>query len=72
METRGSSSRFDKVLTVLGLSEKSAVNFEKFCSICAELFSSNEIEQRGGTIKEIFDLFDRDRDGILKGQELKL
>ncbi|XP_076621999.1 uncharacterized protein LOC143342221 [Colletes latitarsis] len=62
----------EKFLGNLDLSgEENTLNESNFRVICAALFSSDEIQQNDWRILDIFSLFDRDRDGILKGQEWK-
>lgn len=47
------------------------LNYDSFRSISAALFHPNEIERNEWRIRDIFDLFDVDKDGILKEQEWK-
>ncbi|XP_078033620.1 nicotinamidase [Augochlora pura] len=46
--------------------------YQNFRLICNTLFSPKEVEQNDDKIRNIFDLFDNDHDGILKGQEWKI
>ncbi|XP_017795714.1 PREDICTED: pyrazinamidase/nicotinamidase-like [Habropoda laboriosa] len=52
--------------------EISDFNYEKFHSACAEIFQSDEIEQEESKLREIFDLFDSNKDGVLTGRERKI
>ncbi|CAL7939563.1 unnamed protein product [Xylocopa violacea] len=48
------------------------LNYENFCLICDKLFMPDEIEQHKWRIREIFRLFDVDKDGLLKEEEYKI
>lgn len=63
-------SSTEKFLANFNLSsEKSTLNYTKFRVICTTLFSQDEIQQNDWRIQDIFSLFDRDCDGVLKGCE---
>ncbi|CAK9819015.1 pncA [Anthophora quadrimaculata] len=47
-------------------------NYEKFHLACAEIFQPDEIEQERLKLREIFDLFDTNKDGVLTGREWKI
>ncbi|XP_033333737.2 nicotinamidase isoform X1 [Megalopta genalis] len=51
---------------------ENTLNYDNFRLICNALFPPNEIKQNDDRIRNIFDLFDDDHDGILKGQEWKI
>nr|XP_003700152.2 PREDICTED: nicotinamidase-like [Megachile rotundata] len=59
----------EKFLTDFDLKEQNNLNYTNFRSICVALFQSDELEKEEWRIQEIFNLFDRDKDGILKDQE---
>ena len=46
--------------------------YEKFCAMCKLLFNMNNIEKDEWRLREIFDLFDLDKDGVLKEREMKM
>lgn len=46
--------------------------YEKFCAMCKLLLNMNNIEKDEWRLREIFDLFDLDKDGVLKEQEMKM
>ncbi|KAK9309189.1 hypothetical protein QLX08_001134 [Tetragonisca angustula] len=46
--------------------------YEKFCAMCKLLFNMNNIEKDEWRLREIFDLFDLDKDGVLKEREMKI
>lgn len=62
----------EKFLAEFDLSEKDGnLNYANFHSICVTLFYPHEIKQDEWRIREIFCLFDLNKDGILQQQEWK-
>ncbi|XP_029041447.1 nicotinamidase-like [Osmia bicornis bicornis] len=63
----------EKFLTEFDLlKEETGLNYTNFHSICAALFQPHELEKEERRLEDIFNLFDGDNDGILKGQEWKI
>lgn len=76
METRVAGVKeqrsLEKFLTEFNLSEGDGnLNYTRFCSICSVLFPPDQIENDEWRIREIFRLFDLDKDQTLKGQKWK-
>lgn len=45
-------------------------NFANFREMCSLVFKDDDIRKDEWRIREIFDLFDLDKDGVLKEEEL--
>ena len=56
-------SRFD-------IDAKETFNYEKFRTLCVRLFDVDEVEQDEWRVREIFELFDANADGVLNDEEL--
>ncbi|XP_017755145.1 PREDICTED: pyrazinamidase/nicotinamidase-like [Eufriesea mexicana] len=64
---------FEEFLTEFDLPKvHNNLNFVSFRSISAALFDPNEIERNEWRIRDIFDIFDIDKDGVLKEEEWKV
>lgn len=59
-------------LTYTMSDEDANFTYDKFCAMCKLLFNMNNIEKDEWRLQEIFDLFDLDKDGVLKEREMKM
>ncbi|XP_018375022.1 PREDICTED: nicotinamidase-like isoform X2 [Trachymyrmex cornetzi] len=59
-----------KVLSRFDTDAKETFNYEKFRMLCVRLFGVNEVKQDEWRVREVFELFDANADGVLNDQEL--
>lgn len=45
------------------------LDFNEFQNLCKELFGADEVEENESKVKSIFEIFDINRDGLLKNEE---
>ncbi|XP_011050272.1 PREDICTED: nicotinamidase-like [Acromyrmex echinatior] len=59
-----------KILLTFDINAKQPFNYEKFQTLCVRMFSEDEVEQNELRVREIFELFDANADGVLSNKEL--
>ncbi|KYM95514.1 PREDICTED: nicotinamidase-like [Cyphomyrmex costatus] len=53
-----------------GFDVKKTFDYEQFRTLCVRLFSEYEVEQDEWRVREVFELFDADANGVLDNQEI--
>ncbi|XP_033220977.1 uncharacterized protein LOC117175378 [Belonocnema kinseyi] len=58
-----------EVLKYFDKNEDGGLDFEEFRTLCAKLFGSEEVEENGSRVRDIFEILDLNGDGLLNGEE---
>lgn len=66
----GKSEAVERTLSRLKVDLDGSLDYEKFQTWCVELFGRQETKEHEWRVREIFDLFDANADGVLRHQEL--
>ncbi|KYM79848.1 Pyrazinamidase/nicotinamidase [Atta colombica] len=58
------------ILSKFDIDAKQPFNYEKFQTLCVQLFSADEVKENEWRVQEIFKLFDANADSVLVNEEL--
>lgn len=66
---KGNWQSAEEVLTKFDENKDGALDYEEFKKLCDDLFGAEEVKDADYRLRDIFDILDRNGDGLLDGDE---